>query len=53
MKELDFNVAKARVHKVEALLAGHLLAEEITDDLIEGAEKHVLKLSKAQSELSN
>ena len=51
-KELMFNKEKEIKSKVEALLSNTLLDDEITDELINEAEKHVIRLAKAQKELT-
>ena len=44
--ELVFNKQKETTDKVEALLSNNLLDEEITDEVIDDAEKHVIRLAK-------
>ena len=53
VKEIEFNDAKENTSKIEALLAGHLLEHEIDEQLLADAEKHVLKIGKAQSRLAS
>ena len=49
--ECVHNEEKDAKRKVEAFLAGHLLDSEVTEDILRGAEAHVVRMAKNQREL--
>ncbi|CAE7443265.1 unnamed protein product [Symbiodinium microadriaticum] len=53
LQEIDFNEEKAAIAKVEAYLQGHLLAAEITPDLVDKSTVFIQKIAKAQRERNN
>ena len=46
--EIEFNLQKLRKEQIEAVLAGHLLPSEVTDDVCEAALEHARSMRRTQ-----